>query len=81
MLVRLDSINLYYDTLLDDFRTANNVMTMTNTLKAIINIVDNPSYQLMQKYQGRNRINGIGDALERFIRDIVIPNKNQAILK
>ena len=42
---------------------------MTNTLKAIVNIVDNPSYQLMQKYQGRNRINGIGDALERFIQD------------
>ena len=42
---------------------------MTNTLQAIINIVDNPSYQLMQKYQGRNRINGIGDALERFIQD------------
>ena len=42
---------------------------MTNTLKAIINIIDNPSYQLMQKYQGRNRINGIGDALERFIQD------------
>ena len=42
---------------------------MSNTLKAIVNIVDNPTYQLMQKYKGRNRINGIGDALERFIQN------------
>ena len=44
-------------------------MNTTNTLKAIINIIDNPTYQLMQKYKGRNRINNIGDALERFIQD------------
>ena len=42
---------------------------MTNTLKAILHIVENPSFQLMERYRGRNRINNVGDALERFIQD------------
>lgn len=46
-----------------------NVTETTNLLRAIVNIVENPSYKLMQKYRGRNRINGVGDALERFVQD------------
>ncbi len=41
----------------------------TTLLQAIFNIAQNPAYELMQKYGGRNRINGVGDALERFIQD------------
>ena len=37
-------------------------------LQAIAHIAKNPVYELMQNY-GRNRINSVGDALERFIQD------------
>lgn len=43
---------------------------MTNLLKAIKTIVDNPIPDLVSYYQGRNRINSVGDALECFIKDL-----------
>ena len=42
---------------------------MTNILEAICNIVENNNYNILSVYQGRNRINSIGYALERFIKD------------
>ena len=50
----------------------------TSLLQAIANIVKNPEYKLMQKYGGRNRINGVGDALERFIQDSFADTFNEA---
>lgn len=43
---------------------------MTNILKAIKRIVDNPIPNLVSYYKGKNRINNVGDALECFIKDI-----------
>lgn len=43
---------------------------MGNILKAVKNIVDNPITSVKSFYAGRNRANGIGDALENYIKDI-----------
>lgn len=43
---------------------------MTNLLQAIKTIVDNPISDLVSYYQGKNRINSVGDALECFIKDL-----------
>lgn len=43
---------------------------MTNILKAIKRIVDNPLPDLVSYYKSKNRINSVGDALEYFIKDI-----------
>ncbi len=43
---------------------------MTNILKAIKNLVDNPIVDIKPYYQGRNRANSVGDALEVYIKDI-----------
>jgi len=42
---------------------------MSNILKAFINIVQNPIINLVEYYQGRNRINNSGKALENFVQD------------
>jgi NgoPII restriction endonuclease len=42
---------------------------MTNLLQAVRNIVRSPISDLVSHYQGKNRINGVGDALEVFIKD------------
>lgn len=42
---------------------------MSNILKAIINIANNPVVQLKETYTGRNTINNIGEALEAYIQD------------
>jgi len=42
---------------------------MPNILKAFINIVNNPIIELVDYYEGRNRINNSGKALEVFIQD------------
>ena len=42
---------------------------MTNILEAIANIYENRQFQLVDIYQGRIRINGMGDALENYIKD------------
>lgn len=43
---------------------------MTNILRAIQTITAHPISDLVSYYQGKNRINQIGDALECFIKDI-----------
>jgi len=42
---------------------------MPNILKAFINIVNNPIIELVDYYNGKNRINNSGKALEVFIQD------------
>lgn len=43
---------------------------MANILEAIKVIVDNSVPDIVSYYQGKNRINSVGDALECFIKDI-----------
>jgi len=42
---------------------------MTNILEAIVNIANNPVVEIKNLYNGRNRANNIGEALEIFIKD------------
>lgn len=41
-----------------------------NILKAIINLVKTPSFELKEYYSNHNRANSMGDALEEYIKDI-----------
>ncbi len=41
-----------------------------NIINAIINLVNNPVTHLVDYYQGRNRANNAGDALEEYIKDL-----------
>lgn len=50
---------------------------MTNILKAIKKIVDNPIPDLVSYYKSKNRINSVGDALEYFIKDIFADTINE----
>lgn len=43
---------------------------MINILNAIKNLVDNPVINIKSYYQGRNRANSVGDALEVYIKDV-----------
>lgn len=43
---------------------------MTNILKALTNIVKNPVTDLIAHYNGSNRANNMGDALETYVKDI-----------
>jgi hypothetical protein len=43
---------------------------MSNLLKAIKIIVDNPVIKIKNYYSGRNRANSVGEALENYIKDI-----------
>lgn len=42
---------------------------MTNILEAICNIVNQKNFEIRAIYSGRNRANGMGDALENYIKD------------
>lgn len=42
---------------------------MTNILEAIYNIVSQKNFEIRAMYSGRNRANGMGDALENYIKD------------
>lgn len=42
---------------------------MTNILEAIYNIAVQKDFQIKALYSGRNRANGMGDALENYIKD------------
>lgn len=42
---------------------------MTNILEAIINIANNPIFEIRNHYSGRNRANNVGEALETFVKD------------
>jgi hypothetical protein len=50
---------------------------MSNILKAILNITQNPITNLVDYYQGRNRINNSGKALENYIQDIFAGTINE----
>lgn len=41
-----------------------------NIIDAIMNLVNNPVTHLVNYYQGRNRANNAGDALEEYIKDL-----------
>lgn len=41
-----------------------------NIIDAIINLVSNPVTELVEYYQGRNRANNAGDALEEYVKDL-----------
>lgn len=41
-----------------------------NIINAVVNLVQNPVTQLVNYYQGKNRANNAGDALEEYIKDI-----------
>jgi len=42
---------------------------MTNILEAIYNIVNQKNFEIREMYSGKNRANGMGDALEYYIKD------------
>lgn len=42
---------------------------MSNVLDAVFNIISFDNYKIKSVYSGRNRVNGIGDALEVYVRD------------
>ena len=42
----------------------------SNILVAIKNLIENPITALTAHYSGRNRVNGIGNALEVYIKDL-----------
>ena len=42
----------------------------TNILQAIKYIIDNPIREIVNHYTGRNRINSVGAALEKYIKDV-----------
>ncbi len=41
-----------------------------NIINAIYNLVNNPVIELVSYYQGKNRANNVGDALEEYIKDL-----------
>ena len=43
---------------------------MSNLLKAIKTIIDNPIIKVKDYYTGRNRANSVGEALENYVKDI-----------
>lgn len=43
---------------------------MTNILKALVNIIENPVTDLVDHYSGSNRANNMGDALEMYVKDM-----------
>lgn len=43
-----------------------------NVIDAIINLLNNPIINLQATYLGKNRINNVGDALERYVQDLFI---------
>lgn len=42
----------------------------SNILIAIKNLIERPVIELVSHYSGRNRVNGVGDALEKYIKDL-----------
>jgi len=50
---------------------------LSNILKAIKSLIQNPILELTAHYSGRNRANGIGDALEKYIKDLFANTLNE----
>ena len=44
---------------------------MTNILEAIYNIVNQNDFKIRALYSGRNRANSMGEALEKYIKDVI----------
>ncbi len=53
---------------------------MSNILKAILNITQNPIIELKNNYSGRNTINNVGEALEAYIQDAFADTINETDL-
>lgn len=51
---------------------------MMNIIDAIVNLVNNPVVQLVSYYQGRNRANNAGDALEEYVKDLFADTFNMS---
>jgi len=49
-----------------------------NTLSAIANIISNPISELRSFYEGRNRINNMGAALETYVMDLFAGTLNES---
>lgn len=45
---------------------------MSNIINAICELINNPITDLQASYLGKNRINNVGDALERYVQDLFI---------
>ncbi len=45
-------------------------LKMKNIIDAIINLVSNPILEIKDVYSNKNRANGVGDALEEYIKDL-----------
>lgn len=43
-----------------------------NIINAIIHFIQNPIIDLQDSYLGKNRINNVGDALERYVQDLFL---------
>ncbi len=43
---------------------------MSNIIDAIMNLVNNPVYELRETYARKNRANSTGDALEEYVKDL-----------
>lgn len=59
---------------------------MSNLIKAIINIIENPFSKINDNFSGNNRINNVGDGLESYVKDafagtLNIQNINDKLLK
>ncbi len=50
-----------------------------NIIDAIYNLVNNPITELVDYYQGRNRANNAGDALEEYIKDLFANTFNMPV--
>ena len=45
---------------------------MATIIDAILHLIENPITNLNQSYIGNNRVNNVGDALERYVQDLFI---------
>ena len=50
---------------------------MSNTIKAIINLVTAPQLQLVDYYNSRHRANSEGASLEEYIKDLYADTLNE----
>jgi NgoPII restriction endonuclease len=51
---------------------------MSNLLKAIKTIIENPITEVSRHYASRNRANSVGDALENYIKDVFCGTINES---
>lgn len=50
---------------------------MANIIDAIINLIENPIFEIKTHYIGKNRANNMGDALEEYIKDLFCMTFNE----